>query len=150
MITYQSEPLSKFIEDGREMFKRHSEESSDRPDVIPLNINFNMYLKLEAANKIIALTARDDGKLVGYTLWILTRHLHYSTSLTATSSLVYVDPEYRKGLTGYKLIKWSIEKIKKRGVQRILIGVKPNKDFGKILERLGATYFEKTYSIVLD
>ena len=148
MITYQKESFSKFVEDGKELFTKHNLEVVDQKDNILLDVNYKAYFKLEALDRLEVHTIRDDKKLIGYSLWMLFHHMHYKTSLTATSTLIYVIPEYRKGLLGYKFIKWSIEKIKKRGVQRILMGIKPDHDFGKILERLGATYFEKIYSIV--
>ena len=150
MITYQRESFSQFISDGKELFAIHNQEVVTQVDGIPLDVNYRAYFKLEEMEKLEVHTVRDDGKLIGYSLWMLHYHIHYKTSLTANSTLIYVKPEYRKGLLGYKLIKWSIGKIKERGVQRILMGIKPEHDFSKILERLGATYFEKIYSIVLD
>ena len=150
MITYQRESFSQFIADGKELFAIHNQEVVTQVDGIPLDVNYKAYFKLEEMEKLEVHTVRDDGKLIGYSLWMLYYHIHYKSSLTATSTLIYIIPEYRKGLLGYKLIKWSIDKIKKRGVQRLIIGVKPDHDFGKLLERLGATLFEKTYSIVLE
>ena len=150
MITFQKEPFLQFIEDGKEIFAKHNKEVVPSSDQIPLNVNYKAYFKKEETNNLEVYTVRDDGKLIGYTLWMLHYHIHYQTSLTANSTLIYVVPEYRKGLLGYKLIKWSIQKLKKRGVQRIMMGVKPDHDFGKLLERLGAKQFEKIYSIVLD
>ncbi len=150
MITFQTESFAKFIEDGKEIFKKHNKEVVLQDTQISLDVNYKAYFKLAEANRLEVCTIRDDGKLIGYTLWMLHYHVHYKTSLTANSTLIYVVPEYRKGLLGYKLIKWSINKLKERGVQRLMIGVKPHHDFGKLLERLGAFYFEKTYTIVLD
>jgi len=150
MITYQKESFKDLAIDAQELFKAHSAESSDRTDVLPLDMNYDAYFALEALNRLETYTVRDDGMLIGYTAWIVDHPMHYKSSVTATSTLIYIKPEYRKGLLGYKLIKWSIEQIKQRKVQRILMGIKPKHDFGKILERLGATYFEKVYSIVLE
>lgn len=150
MITYQIESFRTLAKEAQELFKNHSAESSERTDVIPLDINYRAYFKLEDLGKLETHTVRDDGKLIGYSAWMFMNPLHYKNSLTASSTILYIIPEYRKGLLGYKFIKWSIDQIKKHNVQRILIGIKPHHDFGKLLERLGANYFEKVYSIVLD
>lgn len=150
MITFQKESFTKFISDGKELFFVHNQEVVEQVEGIPLDVNYKAYFKMEALDKLEVHTVRDDGKLIGYSLWMLYYHPHYKTSLTANSTLIYIMPSYRKGLLGYKLIKWSIDRIKDRGVQRILIGVKPDHDFSKILERLGASFFEKIYSIVSD
>jgi GNAT superfamily N-acetyltransferase len=150
MITFQTEPFAKFIQDGKEIFAEHNNEVVLQDKQISLDVNYKAYFKLAEADKLEVCTIRDNGKLVGYTLWMLHYHIHYKTSLTANSTLIYVVPEYRKGLLGYKLIKWSINKLKERGVQRLMMGVKPNYDFGRLLERLGASHFEKIYTIALD
>lgn len=150
MITYQKESYQVLINEALDMFKLHSEESSERLDIIPLEVNHQAYLRLEAANRLKTYTVRDGSKLIGYSKWIISNPLHYKSSLIASSTTIYILPEYRKGLLGYKFIKWSIDQIKKCNVQRIQIGVKPHNDFGKILNRLGALEFEKTYSIVLE
>lgn len=150
MITFQKETFSKFISDGEELFRVHNQEVVEQIEEIPLDVNYKAYFKLEAMGRLETHTVRDNGRLIGYSLWMLHNHIHYKTSLTANSTLIYIMPSYRKGLLGYKLIKWSIDKIKERGVQRIMIGIKPDHDFSKILERLGASFFEKIYTIVLD
>jgi len=81
---------------------------------------------------------------------VVVNHLHYKKSITASSDVLYISPEYRQGMLGYKFIKWTTEEIKKRNPQRILFHMKPFLDYGKIVERLGGHYFEKTYSIVLE
>ena len=152
MITYQKEPGAVFASDKdvQNLFKKHAEESSEHLDKIPLNPNYKQYFKLETLNRAEVHTIRDAGKLIGYSMWILGRHIHYKQSVTATSTLIYILPEYRKGLNAFTFIKWSIDKIKERKPQRILMSVKPSNDYGKLLERLGAGYFEKIYSIVLE
>jgi len=150
MITFQKEPGSVFLPDAKDLFKLHANEASEHLDKIPLDPNFEQYFKLEELNKIEVHTARDDGKLIGYSLWLLGRHIHYKKSLTATSTLIYLLPQYRNGTTGFTFIRWTIEEIKKRKPQRILMSVKPSNDFGRLVERLGGNYFEKVYSFVLE
>ena len=150
MISFQKEPATEFIKEGQDLFKMHAEEALAYSDTFPLAPNYEQYLALEKANKIELHTVRNNGVLVGYYTWMLTKHLHYKTNLLAVSTLVYIHPDHRKGMTGYKFIKWSIEEIKKRKPNRILITVKPHNDFGKLLERIGASYFEKTYAIDLE
>ena len=150
MITFQKETFSEFLIEGKALVSKHHLEIYTGLDLTLFDVDFDAYSKIESAGKLEVYTARENGTLIGYTLWFISRHLHYKNSLTATSAAVFMNPKYRKGLQGYKLIKWSIEKLKSRQIQRILISVKPTLDFGKLLERLGASYFEKTYSIVLD
>lgn len=150
MITFQQEAPSPFADEAVELFKKHYEEVAERQDVIELDPNIERYNQLYNAKTLEIHTARDDGKLIGYSLWVVVNHLHYKKSITASSDVIYISPEYRQGMLGYKFIKWTTEEIKKRNPQRILFHMKPFLDYGKIVERLGGHYFEKTYSIVLE
>lgn len=150
MITFQQEAPSPFADEAVELFKRHYEEVAERQDVIELDPNIERYNQLYNAKTLEIHTARDNGKLIGYSLWVVVNHLHYKKSITASSDVLYISPEYRQGMLGYKFIKWTTEEIKKRNPQRILFHMKPFLDYGKIVERIGGHYFEKTYSIVLE
>ena len=149
MITFQKELISTFANDAMVLFKEHYEELAERTDVIELDPDFERYQTLENAKILEIHTARDNGKLVGYSLWVVINHLHYKKSVTASSDILYIHPEYRKGMFGYKFLKWTTEEIKKRSPQRITFHMKPFLDYGHLVERLGGRYFEKTYSIVL-
>jgi len=150
VITFQKEEGRPFFEEAQNLFKKHYEEIAERTDVIKFDPNVERYGQLNDLGLIEVHTARNDGKLVGYSVWMIFPHLHYKSSLTASSDILYIHPDYRKGLTGVSFLRWTIEEVKKRKPQRILLHVKPSIDYGPILERLGAKYFEKTYSIVLE
>ena len=150
MITFQKEAPSPFADDAIQLFKDHYDEIAERTDVIDLDPNIEQYNFMFNKNMLEIHTARDDGKLVGYSIWFVVNHIHYKKSLTATSDVLYISPNYRKGMFGYKFIKWTTDEIKKRKPQRILFHVKPFLDYGHLLERLGGHFFEKSYSIVME
>ena len=148
MITYQQETLVTFLPESKPLFDKYYAEVAELQ--IPLGFNAEFYWHLESRNRLKIYTIRDNGKLIGFSFWVLFYPPHYKTSLTATSDMIFVLQEYRKGLFGYKFLKHSLNEIKKHNPQRILVGVKPNNDFGKILERLGAGHFETVYSFKLE
>jgi len=150
MITFQKEAPSPFADDAIQLFKDHYNEIAERTDVIDLDPNIEQYNFMFNKNMLEIHTARDDGKLAGYSIWFVVNHIHYKKSLTATSDVLYISPDYRKGMFGYKFIKWTTDEIKKRKPQRILFHVKPFLDYGHLLERLGGHFFEKSYSIVME
>ena len=150
MITFQKEAPSPFADDAIQLFKDHYDEIAERTDVIDLDPHIEQYNFMFNKNMLEIHTARDDGKLVGYSIWFVVNHIHYKKSLTATSDVLYISPDYRKGMFGYKFIKWTTDEIKKRKPQRILFHVKPFLDYGHLLERLGGHFFEKSYSIVME
>ena len=150
MITFQKETPLPFADDAMQLFKDHYDEIAERTDVIELNPNVEQYNFMFNKNMLEIHTARDDGKLVGYSIWFVVNHIHYKKSLTATSDVLYITPNYRNGMFGYKFIKWTTNEIKKRKPQRIFFHVKPFLDYGHLLERLGGHFFEKSYSIVME
>ena len=148
MITYQQETLVTFLPESKPLFDKYYAEVAELQ--IPQGFNAEFYWHLDSRNRLKIYTIRDNGKLIGFSFWVLFYPPHYKTSLTATSDMIFVLQEYRKGLFGYKFLKHSLNEIKKHNPQRILVGVKPNNDFGKILERLGAGHFETVYSFKLE
>ena len=85
----------------------------------------------------MTITARDEGKLVGYSIFFITNHLHYKSTVYANNDLLYLHPDYRKGSLGIKFIKASEIYLKNRGVAKILWHIKFNKDFRILLHRMG-------------
>jgi len=125
MITFQKEAPFPFANEATLLFKEHYEEIAERTDVIELDPDLEKYQKLYDAGILEIHTARNDGQLIGYSLWVVTTHLHYKKSVTASSDILYIHPDFRKGMFGYKFIKWTTEEIKSRSPQRILFHMKP-------------------------
>jgi hypothetical protein len=150
MITFQKEAPMPFADEAMQLFKDHYDEIAERTDIIELDPDIGRYNYLYNQKMLEIHTARDDGKLIGYSLWFISNHIHYKKSLTVSSDVLYISPNYRKGMLGYKFIKWTTEEIKKREPQRIVFHVKPFLDYGHLIERLGANFFEKVYTIVMD
>jgi hypothetical protein len=150
MITFQKEAPQPFTQDALELFQNHYEEIAERTDIIKLDPDLDLYDILYKKGSLEIHTAREDGKLIGYSIWFLSNHVHYKKSLTASSDVLYISPEYRKGMFGIKFIKWTTEEIKKCNPQRIMFHVKPFLDYSAILERNGANFFEKIYTLVLE
>ena len=106
MITFQIEKLDQFLESAFPLFDNHYQEVVEKTDVIKLNPNLDVYYILEKKNILEIHTARDDEKLIGYSMWIVNQHINFKDSLTANSDSLYVSPEYRKGMFGAKFIKF--------------------------------------------
>jgi len=150
MITFQVDTLYPFVHEAMDLFNKHYTEIAERTDVIKLDPDLDSYERLLALKMLEVHTIRDDNKLIGYSLWFVTNHIHYKKSVTASSDVLFIAPEYRKGSTGIKFIKWSVEKIKERNPQRIMFHVKDSVDYSPIIKRMGANFFESIYTIVME
>ena len=150
MITFQKEQVETFSiweQEANELILQHYEELVTQKEVMQLKLNLKAYNQLYDKDILEIHTVRDDGKMIGYSMWIINSPIQFSDTLVANSNALFLRSDYRKGILGMKFIKWSIEEIKKRKPSRIFLHVKPFMDFSPILERIGASLFETTYLI---
>jgi len=145
MIEYKEETFDQVIDEIKPLLEDHWEEIALNKEVIKLNPNYEMYEKLCHAGVMRIVTARDDGKLIGYCICIIAYNLHYKDSLTATNDIFFISKDYRKGSTGVKLFIKNEEILKSYGVQRLIMNTKVHQDVGAIFERLGYKQTERVF-----
>lgn len=149
MITYQVEVFTDIIDEIKDLIPLHWDEVACNKDVIKLDPDWEQYKLLVALGKIHMVTVRDDKKLVGYFITVITNDLHYRTVVTATTDIFFLLKEYRKGFAGYKLFKILEDTLKCKGVTKIHTGCKVSLDISPMLYRLGYKEIEKTFSKLL-
>lgn len=144
------EPWSVLTDEDKSLCERHWYEIAHNRETIPLKPDWGKYKRMADAGIIHLTTAREDGKLIGYLVYIVSHHLHYSTSLTAYADVLYLVPEKRSGSgVGLRLIRFAEKDLKLKGVQRVLQNVKVDNDWSPILCFLGYKPFETIYSKLL-
>ena len=146
MILFHVEQLKDCASEAMPLIEAHWQEIALHQDTIQLNPNWQQYFRLEEEGKLHGYTAREDDKLVGYFVMIVVPHQHYSDHSFAHNDVIYVDPEYRKGFTAWRLIKFATEQLELAGVSVMMINIKRHKPFDKLLQRLGFTETESIYS----
>lgn len=149
MVTFQEESLREVALEVQSLLREHWEEIALNKDVIKLDPDWEKYEQLAEGGILRILTARADGKLVGYYVSVVTPHLHYRGSLTAFGDIFYLKKEYREGLIGYRMLKANDKMLKGHGVQRILAMEKLHQPLGQLWKRLGYTHVENVYSKVI-
>lgn len=145
-IKYQREDFYKVREEVDELFYKHWEEIALNKDKIKLNPDWSFYETVYLAGNLGIYTARAGEKLVGYFVVIARPHPHYKDHLFAVNDIIFIDQEYRKGLVGYKLIKFVENDLKKMGVSVLAVNTKVHKPFDSVLERLGFENTERLYT----
>jgi len=63
----------------------------------------------------------------------------------ASSDVIYIHPEHRKGRAGANMIKFAEKDLLNHGVSVVIIAMKAHAPFDKLLERGGYTFSEKSY-----
>jgi len=147
MITYQEENWTDVVDEIHILAVDHWKEicAFDREKVV-LKPNLVLYEAINKEKLLHVVTVRDSKELIGYYVSIITPHLHYSNTLVADNDIVFLKKEYRKGMTGYKLIKFAVEILKDK-VQVIMLGMKVEHAFVNVMERLNFKLTEYKFTM---
>lgn len=149
MLTAAPEPFAPFLEEVKPLLPRHYAELALDQDHVPLDPDYDEYLRLDALGKIVTIAVRDAGALVGYFVGFVGPALHYRGLLQLSLDIFWIAPEHRGKMGGVLLFKAVEAEAKRRGVGRMFVGSKCHKDASFLFERLGYTeverYFSKTF-----
>ena len=104
------------------LFRRHWREMGLHKELIPLDPNWDLMMQQSLNGILHVLTVRDEERLVGYIFNVVGPHNHFKTTLHAYLDMFWLDPAYRRGLTGLKMFRENEKHLRKLGVVRILAG----------------------------
>ena len=149
MITYQLESWAQYYNDpSREAlwWEHYNEFSPAHETRMPMAPDLDVYSALDKAGSLMVMTARSQGRLVGYCIVVARRHMHYG-ALCGFEDAYYLSKEFRQGLAGYKLIKHMLKALERRGVERSYWMTKEFLSIAKLFERLGMVKVDTVYAI---
>lgn len=150
MITYTVEHWNRYYPECLPLWKEHYAEFEQahkrRMKMAP---DVETFENLDLRGQLQILVARDDGKMIGYCLVVIKPHIHYCNSICGFEDSYYLSKSYRKGMTGVKLLKKSIEHLRARGVEKVFFMTKEFISIAKILEYLGMEKTDEVYSLWL-
>lgn len=142
-VTFQRERAHDVIPELEPLLMRHWEEIAHFKDV-PLQPDFDAYRKLEDRDCLRVFTARNDGALIGYAIFIVSVNIHYATR-QAVQDVLFLAPEYRNARVGLGLIKFGDDELTKECVSAIFHHVKAAHDFGPLLRSIGYELVDYIY-----
>lgn len=145
MITFHSEDWETYFRDCQELWREHYEEIAvdKRMEMKP---NVPVYEALEAAGELDILTARCEGRMVGYVLSLVRPHLHYANTLCGFEDAYFLSKPYRRGMAGVRMIKAWDARMRARGCWKWFIMCKPFLDLAPVLTRLGFGLSDYVYA----
>ncbi len=158
MITYQVEKWDDCYEEAIPMLHAHYVEIATDKAIKPLDPDLERYQGLEEAGLLRIFTARSvaeadgppaPGRLIGYFVSIVMTGLHYKQTTLAVNDIMYIDPAYRGGTTGYRLIKHAALDLKNLGADILTIHMKTDYPFRSLLEKLDFHLTEENWERVL-
>jgi len=90
-------------------------------------------------------------QLIGYAMVMCGFDTHRRGKKIGFMSGIFIHPEHREGLIGYKLIKHIRDfALGEADLSYIEFDVRPKRDFSKLLQRLGASYRSAHYVFKRD
>lgn len=131
------------------IFEDHYEEIAHYKD-IKLSPDTLYYDTAQKIGILRVFTIRDEGKLVGYSVFTVGKNPHYSESIQAKQDILFLSKKLRGGFNGFKFIKWCDDQLKKECVQVVYHHVKKEHNFGPVLERQGYKLVDLIYGRRLD
>jgi len=146
VITFQVEKLADVKDEVLPLLRLHWDEIALNKDTVPLDIDWEMYQRIEGAGGFCAVTMRDDGVLGGYAAYCIGGSLHYRSLKIAESDIFYIHPDHRRGLLAVSLFREAEKTVKALGCNKIVNKVKLHFDVGPLFERMGYAPIERLYA----
>jgi GNAT superfamily N-acetyltransferase len=146
VIEFAKESYADAIQEMRLLYPAHWAEIEGET---LLDMDYDRYWELDRLGIIHLFTARDQGCLVGYQVFLVSPALHHKSSLTAFCDFEYLKPKYRKGWNGVKFLRFGEKCLQDFGVHRIMRESTTRLDFGSVLKFLGYRVKAHLYSKVL-
>jgi len=150
-LSLATENALSILEEAEEegITRRHWEELAVDKNEVQLAIDWKKYRELDRMGMLSAIAVRLRGKLVGYSIMILSTGLHYRHCFEATMDVFWVAPEVRGRCAGRRLFRVHEAELRRRGVKRVHAGSKLHKDCSRLFKALGYRPVELWHSKLL-
>jgi len=144
-MLFRQEFLADVIQEIQELLVLNYKEVELDQDIIKLNPDWDAYQQAENNNILKGFTARKEGKLIGYFVAMVTKHIHYKDHIFAGNDVLFIHPDFRKGFTAMNLIKFAEKCLTEDGVTVLTINTKCDKPFDVLLDRMMYKQIENVY-----
>lgn len=105
----------------------HEREMGRYDGVFVLDPNLDTYQKLDAVDALHFVTAREDGLLLGYAIFIIMPHSHYRNVLWAAGDGLWLDHLARRPRVAARMLDAIEDSLRARGVVLVSIPTHPDR-----------------------
>ena len=140
------EKFEDIIEELKPLLEAHWKEIANYQSEIKLDPDYVKYQTMSDQDMLHMVTARQDGKIVGYHINFIIPHMHYKQHLFAFNDILYLCPSLRKSSVALRMFKYTEKNLKKLGVSVITVHMKVEFPFDRLCEYLGYSYTERLYT----
>lgn len=121
------------------LFEEHADELATQRDIMIVKPDVARYMALEKAGALPSLALIDDcGNIVGYSLNILAKNMHYSDLDMAKNDILFIRKDLRRGSWGVRLIA-ETERLCKARLDKTFVMLfhgKPDTAFSALMPKL--------------
>ncbi len=146
----QAEAYLAVVAELAPLYEAHWRELALHQDTCPLAPRWDLYEAMAAKGILHAVTLREDGgRLVGYWLGFVDRHLHYAGNVVASTDIFRILPEARGRHGGVRLFRAVERHVRALGADRLMVASKLHADSGRLFTAMGFKPVETVYSLQL-
>lgn len=149
-VTFQTETVDTWMQDGRGLFAEHCAQVGEDPGEWE-HKNWSLFRAIEAMGGMQIMTARCNGRMFGYLMTLIAPSLTSEKVVSATNTTFFADKSF-PGL-GLKLQRASLAELRKRGVNEVVWEAGKRGDgprLGTMYRRLGAQEHGQAYRLQLE
>ena len=136
MIDITLTTVDEMLAQANVLFEEHYEEIARNKQIMKLKPDEETYRKMESAQQIFILSAKQDDLLIGYSVNFVINHLHYADLCMAQNDLLFISKEHRGGRIGLKLIRETENHATSLGCKLMLWHCKENTTLSGLLPRI--------------
>lgn len=120
-----------------DLLEEHWEEVAKNKQLMVLKPDIELYQDLEDRGVMFTLVAKENDKVIGYSINFIQYHLHYNDLLYCQNDVLFLKKQYRTASTaGIKLIKETEKEAIRRGAKQMVWHAKENTTLAEILPRM--------------
>lgn len=134
--TIQCEYFEEVLDELKPLHRAHWEETEGYRHGVELNPDYNYIINAERSGRLLLVTVRNEGVVVGNCMMYLTQSTH-TKKWVAEEDTIFVHKAHRKGRIGIKLIQYVERVLESLGVTEIRVTVKTVNRVGDLLQALG-------------
>ena len=149
MVDYRLIKFDDYLDDLDQMLYEHWMEMGHYHDTAPLDPDYYSAAALQDNERLLTVGVFDGDEMVGYSINILTNFFHSRETMGAQNAVLWLRPEYRRGLIGVKLIQYTEAMAKGMGCKFFLLAARPDTVMFELLPKLKYDVHETVYSRVL-
>lgn len=149
-VVYQEETFAACQTEIEALATGQWEEMAKEFEGIPLDPQWDLYRRVENAGSGVLVTAREEGKLVGYVGAAIMQFASSKDVKTANGLPYFVVPCWARGVILRDMMKHLFKVLKARGVRLATLKTHPWASAAPILEHLKMRPIETLYMIDLE